>query len=105
MGRRAMSCMIVANNDHSRNCAGPSKMVALSMSPAATLIDELAERAKRLPEDRQRLVAEALRDMLDEPYVLSDGELAVLRPALAEAQAGTNLSDADSDDILNTPWS
>ncbi len=80
-------------------------MVVCDMSIASTLIDTLAERAKRLPEDRQRLVAEALQEMLDEPYVLSENELAVLRPVLAEAQAGTNLSDADSDDILNTPWS
>jgi hypothetical protein len=74
------------------------------MSSPSAIIDDLADRAKRLPEDRQRAVAEALREMLDEPYPLSDDELAILRPALADARAGTGLSDADSDDILNTPW-
>jgi hypothetical protein len=74
------------------------------MTTARTLIDTLADRAKRLPEERQRRIAEALREMLDEPYVLSDDELAVLRPALADARAGSGLSDADTDDILNTPW-
>jgi hypothetical protein len=75
------------------------------MLTPSNLIDDLADRAKRLPEDRQRAVAEALREMLDEPYPLSDEELAVLRPALADARAGTGLSDADTDDMLNTPWS
>jgi hypothetical protein len=74
------------------------------MATARTLIDTLADRAKRLPEERQRRIAEALREMLDEPYVLSDDELLVLRPALADARVGSGLSDADADDILNTPW-
>lgn len=74
------------------------------MTTATTQIDILADRAKRLPEARQRVIVEALREMLDEPYVLSDDELEVLRPALADARAGTDLTDADTDDILNTPW-
>jgi hypothetical protein len=75
------------------------------MNTTSTLIDTLAERAKRLSEERQRAVVEALREMLDEPYSLSSDELAVLQPALAEAQSGTGLTDASDDDILNTPWS
>ena len=39
------------------------------MSATHHQIDTLADRAKRLPEDRQRVIVEALREMLDEPYV------------------------------------
>ena len=74
------------------------------MPTASTQIDDLADRAKRLPEERQRLIAEALREMLDEPYVLSDSELAILRPALADVIAGTHVADADTIDVLNQPW-
>jgi hypothetical protein len=48
---------------------------------------------------------EALREMLDEPCVSSEEELAILRPALADAHAGIGLSDAADDNVLNTPWS
>ena len=75
------------------------------MSRSTTQIDALAERAKALPEDRQLAVVEALREMLDEPYILSQDELAILQPALADAKSGSALSDADTDDVLNTPWS
>jgi predicted transcriptional regulator len=88
-----------------RNCASAPAMVACVMITTSTLIDTLADRAKRLPEERQRAIAEALREMLDEPYVLSDDELAILRPALAEARAGNHLTDAETDDVLNAPWS
>ena len=74
------------------------------MPTASTQIDDLADRAKRLPEERQRLIAEALREMLDEPYVLSDSELAILRSALADVIAGTHVADADTIDVLNQPW-
>jgi hypothetical protein len=60
------------------------------MSTAAQ-IDALAQRAKLLPEDRQQAVADAMRELLDEPYQLSDAELSVLMPALADAEAGRNL--------------
>ena len=75
------------------------------MSTSTTQIDALAERAKKLPEERQLAVVEALREMLDEPYMLSQDELAILRPALVDAKSGNALSDADTDDVLNTPWS
>ncbi|NJL72853.1 MAG: hypothetical protein HC888_15515 [Candidatus Competibacteraceae bacterium] len=73
---------------------------------ASVEIDALAEKAKRLPEERQLAVVAALREMLDEPYVLSAEELSILAPALADIQAGTALlTDADSDDMLHTRWS
>ena len=57
----------------------------------AAQIDSLAERAKRLTEERQLAIVEAMREMIEEPYQLSDDELAILQPALTEAQAGRNL--------------
>jgi hypothetical protein len=60
------------------------------MSTAAQ-IEALAQRAKSLPEDRQQAVVDAMRELLDEPYQLSDVELAILTPALADAEAGRNL--------------
>ena len=54
------------------------------MNTSSTEIDALADRAKRLPEERKHEIIEALREMLDKPYVLSPEELAILRPALAE---------------------
>lgn len=67
-----------------------SKQYFAAMSTSAQ-IDALAERAKHLPEDRQQAIVEALREMVDEPYQLSDAELAILMPALADAAAGRNL--------------
>lgn len=57
----------------------------------AAEIEALAERAKQLPEDRQQAVLDALRELLDKPYQLSVAEMAILRPALADAQADRNL--------------
>lgn len=75
------------------------------MTNPSLQIDALADKAKRLPEERQLAVIEALRELLEEPYVLSPEELSILRPALAELRSGVELSDAETDDVLNTPWS
>jgi hypothetical protein len=64
----------------------------------AAQIDNLAERAKRLSEDRQQAIVEAMREMIDEPYQLSDDEMAVLLPALADVEAGRNLESFDEVD-------
>jgi hypothetical protein len=53
------------------------------MNATRTLIVSLADRAKQLPEKRQLVIAEAMRELLDEPYPLSEDELTILRPALA----------------------
>jgi hypothetical protein len=57
-----------------------------------------------LPEDRQRLAVEALSDITEDIYVLSDEERAILEPALDDAKRGKNLVEADNLDILNKPW-
>ncbi len=48
-------------------------------------------------------IARDKRQMIGD--AVSEEELAILRPALAEARVGLGLSEADTDDILNTPWS
>ena len=75
------------------------------MSVISDEIDALVAAAKRLPEARQKLVVDALREMVEEPYILSDAELAILLPALEDARAGRELTDAASDDLLSQPWS
>ena len=45
-----------------------------------------------------------MHEVLDEPYLLSADELAILRPALVDARAGKGLTGAETDDILNLPW-
>ena len=74
------------------------------MPKLGEVLDQLVARVRQLPEARQRAAIEALRDIADEPYVLSDDELAVLLPALDDARLGQNLTDADTDDVLNKPW-
>jgi hypothetical protein len=68
-------------------------------------LEALFAKVRALPEPRQLAAIEALTEIAaEEPYVLSDEELAVLRPALEEAKRGENLVDADSLDLLNKPW-
>ena len=74
------------------------------MTTTTEQIDALATKAKHQPEERQKEIVAALREMLDEPYSLSQDELNILRPALAEAQAGEHLSDAETDELLTKPW-
>lgn len=75
------------------------------MVNSATVMDALVDKAKSLPEERQLAVIEALRELLEEPYVLTDEELKVLRPLLSDAHEGKNLSNAETDEILSKPWS
>lgn len=73
------------------------------MSEFATL-DRIVDLIKRLPSERRAEVVDALRELVVEPYVLSDDELAILQPALAEAMSGEGLSDVATDSALNMPW-
>ena len=67
-------------------------------------LDILVAKVRALPKARQKAAIEALREITEEPYQLTDDELAVLRPALDEALRGEHLSDAVSDPLLNKPW-
>jgi hypothetical protein len=68
-------------------------------------LEAVFAKVRALPEPRQLEVLEVLAEMADEePYQLSEDELAVLRPALADAKAGVNLVDIEDCEILNKPW-
>ena len=67
-------------------------------------LESLIAKVRALPEWRQAAAVEALSEIASEPYELSDDELAILRPALAEARRGENLTDAETDELLNKPW-
>ena len=67
-------------------------------------LEALFDKVRTLPEAHQVAAIEALSDIAQEPYVLSEDELAVLRPALEEAKRGENLVSADDLDLLNKPW-
>jgi hypothetical protein len=74
------------------------------MTSAAKKLDQLFEQVRGLPEVRQQAAIAALEELVSEPYELSDAELAVLLPALADTYAGVNLTDASNAEILNKPW-
>jgi len=75
------------------------------MSTIAERLEELFAKVRALPTERQELVVAALADIADdEVYVLSDEELAVLKPRLKDAQRGENLVDAETVDLLSKPW-
>ena len=67
-------------------------------------LEALFDKVRALPEPRQLAAVEALAEIAQEPYVLSDEERAILEPALAEAKRGENLiDDEDLDYFLDKP--
>ncbi len=74
------------------------------MSKTAEKLETLFAKVRTLPEARQELAVSALAEIAEDFYQLSDDELAVLRPALRDAERGENLEDADDVDVLNKPW-
>jgi hypothetical protein len=77
---------------------------ASNMLTTQEKLDTLFAKLRSLPEERKALAVEALAEIIEELYVLSDHERMVLEPALAEAKRGENLIDADKLDLLNKPW-
>ena len=68
-------------------------------------LEALFDKVRALPEPRQLAAVEALAEITQEPYVLSDEERAILEPALAEAKRGENLiDDEELDHFLDKPW-
>jgi predicted transcriptional regulator len=68
-------------------------------------LERLITKVRTLPTARKRVVVQALREITDDTYVLSDDERAVLEPALARAKRGEFASDDEVDEVLNKPWS
>jgi hypothetical protein len=68
-------------------------------------LEALFAKVRTLPEPRQLALIEFLADEIaEEPYVLSDEELAVLRPALERAQRGEFAPDKEVAEFLDKPW-
>lgn len=74
------------------------------MSTTYDKLESLFAKVRNLPKARQELAIEALSEITDEVYELSDDERAVLEPALRNAELGENLTDANADDLLTKPW-
>jgi hypothetical protein len=66
-------------------------------------LEALFAKVRALPEPRQLAAVEALAEIAQEPYVLSDEERAIIEPALEDAKRGENLIDID-DLRLRKPW-
>jgi hypothetical protein len=64
-------------------------------------LETLFAKVRKLPKARQELAVEALSDIAEEGYKLSDDERAVLE----RAKRGEFASDADVDEVLDKPWS
>ena len=67
-------------------------------------LEALFDKVRALPEPRQLAAIEALAEIAEEPYVLSEEELAVLRPALERAQRGEFVPDEEVAELLDKPW-
>lgn len=67
-------------------------------------LEALFAKVRALPEPRQLALLEFLsEEVAGEPYVLSEEELAIIEPALAEAKRGENLIDIENLK-LRKPW-
>jgi hypothetical protein len=67
-------------------------------------LESVFARVRTLPEELQEAALEALTEIADEPYLLSEEELSVLRPALERARRGETVSDEEMSDVLDKPW-
>lgn len=74
------------------------------MSTTREKLEALFAKVRTLPEPLQEAAAEALAEIVEEPYQLSDDELAVLKPALERAQPGEVVPDSKVADLLDKPW-
>ena len=75
------------------------------MTTTEEKLEALFQKVRALPPERQEQAASALEEIVQDMYVLSDEELAILKPALEQAERGEFASDAEVDEILNKPWS
>jgi predicted transcriptional regulator len=68
-------------------------------------LEALFAKVRALPEPRQLALLEFLaEEIAEEPYQLSEDELAVLRPALERAQRGEFVPDEEVAELLDRPW-
>lgn len=74
------------------------------MATTKEKLESAFAKVRALPEELQEVALEALTEITDEPYRLSEDELAVLKPALERARRGETVSDEDMSDVLDKPW-
>jgi phosphoribosylaminoimidazole (AIR) synthetase len=68
-------------------------------------LEALFDKVRALPEARQIALLEFLvEEIAEEPYVLSEEELAVLRPAVERAKRGEFVPDDEVAELLDKPW-
>jgi hypothetical protein len=67
-------------------------------------LEALFAKVRALPEPRQQAAIEALSEIAEEPYQLSDDELAVLRPAMERVRRGEFVPDEEVAELLDKPW-
>ena len=67
-------------------------------------LETLFAKVRALPEPRQKAAVEALTDIAEEPYNLSEDELAGLRPALERAKRGEFAADAMTSELITKSW-
>ncbi len=60
-------------------------------------LEQAIAKVRRLPEEKQQLAAELLEELaaVEETYILSDAERAILLPALERAKRGEFASDEE----------
>lgn len=80
-------------------------MVWICMTTTKEKLESAFARVRTLSEARQEAALEALNEIAQEPYQLTDQELAILRPALERTQRGEALSEEESAAVLDKPWS
>lgn len=67
-------------------------------------LESLFAKVRALSEPRQQAAVEALSEIAEEPYQLSEEELTVLNPALERAHRGELVPEDEAADLLEKPW-
>jgi hypothetical protein len=75
------------------------------MSTTEEKLELLFAKVRALPGERQQRAVDALAEIAEDFYVLSDDERAVLEPELEAAKRSEFASDEEVDEVLYKRWS
>lgn len=67
-------------------------------------LEALFDKIRILPVERQQIAIDALTEIADEPYKLSEVERAVLYPALDRMRRGEFVPEDVATELLDKPW-
>ncbi len=67
-------------------------------------LEILIAKLRALPADRQEYAVEAIAELTEDDYVLSNEERAILEPALRRAERGEFVPDHEMNELLDKPW-